>query len=71
MMSPDEVVRMKVFLSSFAEARKPFRLLENAVLHKDGRTVHLETSGVPIFDAQGVYRGYRGIVRDITERKAG
>lgn len=69
MMSPDEVVRMKVFLSSFAEARKPFRLLENAVLHKDGRTVHLETSGVPIFDAQGVYRGYRGIVRDITERK--
>jgi len=26
-------------------------------------------SGVPIFDAQGVFRGYRGIGRDITEHK--
>jgi len=29
----------------------------------------LETSGVPIFDANGDFRGYRGIDRDITERK--
>ncbi|CAO0823579.1 hypothetical protein DFAR_370003 [Desulfarculales bacterium] len=29
----------------------------------------LETSGVPIMDEQGLVVGYRGIDRDITERK--
>ena len=29
----------------------------------------LETSGVPIFDSAGSLKGYRGIDRDITERK--
>jgi signal transduction histidine kinase len=38
-------------------------------LHKDGRHVVLETSGVPILDASGNLQGYRGIDRDITERK--
>jgi PAS domain S-box-containing protein len=31
--------------------------------------VTLETSGVPIFDTHGQFQGYRGIDRDITERK--
>lgn len=47
----------------------PFRLLENANRHKNGRVVFLETSGTPIIDTQGVFKGYRGIDRDITERK--
>ena len=29
----------------------------------------LETSGVPVFDENGEYQGYRGIDRDITKRK--
>ena len=29
----------------------------------------LETSGVPTFDADGAFRGYRGVDRDITKRK--
>ena len=37
--------------------------------HRDGRLVTVETSAVPIFDAQGTFRGYRGIDRDITGRK--
>ncbi len=49
--------------------KKHFWLLENAFLHKDGRIVSLETSAAPMFDAQGVFNGYRGIDRDITERK--
>lgn len=42
---------------------------EHVKLHKDGRPVFLERSGVPIFDQHGTLTGYRGIDRDITERK--
>lgn len=54
---------------SITESGKPFAALENVTLHKDGRKVVLETSGVPFFDASGQLKGYRGIDRDITERK--
>jgi signal transduction histidine kinase len=43
--------------------------VENVNIHKDGRRVVLETSGTPIFDPHGILRGYRGIDRDITERR--
>ena len=73
LMPPGEAVRVKAIFNSMVEEGKPkpppLRLLENANLHKDGRTVFLETSGNPFFDSQGVYRGYRGIDRDISERK--
>jgi PAS domain S-box-containing protein len=68
LMSPEEAARVKEKFNAIATARKPFRLLENANLHKEGREVFLETSGTPIIDGQGVFRGYRGIDRDITER---
>ena len=35
--------------------------------HIDGRTIILESSGVPIFNDQGQLIGYRGIDRDITD----
>ena len=38
-------------------------------IHKDGHTIILETSGVPTVDAKGKLTGYRGVDRDITERK--
>ena len=47
---------------------EPFALFEATVLHKHGQEVVLEISGVPVFEAD-VYSGYRGIARDITERK--
>jgi PAS domain S-box-containing protein len=43
--------------------------LERTVQHHDGRTVVLETSGVPIIDGAGAIVGVRGIDRDITERR--
>lgn len=48
---------------------QPFRNIENISRHKDGSLVTLETSGVPIFDAAGAVIGYRGIDRDISDRK--
>lgn len=69
LMSPDEAGRLKTEFQSLVDERKNLLLVENVNLHKNGKPVYLETSGVPVFDAQGVYRGYRGVDRDVTERK--
>ena len=68
-MTTDEQDRITDVYHELISARKPFHMLENRNLHRDGREVVLETSGVPIFDENNVFRGYRGIDRDITERK--
>ncbi|MEJ2407370.1 MAG: PAS domain S-box protein [Candidatus Thiodiazotropha sp.] len=68
-MLPDDARKYHEQISSIAAQRQHFHLLENANLHKDGRVVYLETSGVPMLDSQGKLVGYRGINRDITERK--
>ena len=68
-MPEDEARRTSEISHSILASRKPFTSLENTNLHKDGRRVMLETSGVPIFDKNGNFSGYRGIDRDITERK--
>ncbi len=69
LMPPEEAERVMALFGPIAEAREPFDRLENTNLHRDGRPVVLETSGVPIFDEGGAFRGYRGIDRVITERK--
>ncbi len=66
---PENAMRLKDRLASIVRERKHFRLLENTNLHKSGHVVFMESSGVPLFDAHGVFKGYRGIDRDITERK--
>ena len=49
--------------------REPIRDLSNTMLHKDGREVLLETSGLPIQGPAGEFLGYRGVDRDVTERR--
>jgi len=51
------------------EAHETFRDLEYQRPSLDGRTRWVSVSGRPVFDANGRFRGYRGIGRDITERK--
>lgn len=69
LMLPEEAVRIGTVFTEILSAKRPFLLLENICLHKDGRHVVLETSGAPIFNLNGEFAGYRGIDRDITERK--
>lgn len=69
LMDSDDAARLRESLSGIAGRREHFRLVETSTHHKDGRLVYLETSGTPMFDAQGVFKGYRGINRDITGRK--
>ncbi|BAY12184.1 PAS domain S-box protein [Calothrix sp. NIES-2098] len=48
---------------------QPFQCLENIQMHRNGELVWLETSGVPVFDSEGKFQGYRGMSRDITQRQ--
>ncbi len=69
LMPSDEAQRISAIFLEAARGPKPFERIENITRCKDGRLVVLETSGVPFFDANGKPLGYRGIDRDITERK--
>jgi PAS domain S-box-containing protein len=51
------------------EARQPFRELELCRYDASGRKVWVRVSGEPVFDALGAFKGYRGITRNITERR--
>jgi PAS domain S-box-containing protein len=68
-MPPEDAERVRQDFRRCIEGRLPLTHLENVNCHKSGRRVVLETSGVPIFDAQGAFCGYRGVDRDITRRK--
>jgi len=69
LMTPEEAERVWAEFERSRSAKRPFHNLENVNLRKDGRKVVLETSGVPRLDSHGNFLGYRGIDRDITERK--
>lgn len=49
--------------------KSPFRELIHRNIHKNGKTVWISRSGVPILDENGTLRGYRGADLDITERR--
>jgi PAS domain S-box-containing protein len=69
LMPPEEAGRVKVIFESVVAARQPLVALENTCHHKDGHLVMFESSGAPFFDADGQFKGYRGVDRDITEHK--
>jgi PAS domain S-box-containing protein len=68
-MPPEEARRVAPIFSNIIAAQKEFSLLEIVNIHRDGRLIYLETSGTPFFGKDGNLRGYRGMNRDITERK--
>jgi len=68
-MPKGEAERIRKFFNEKAINKEPFYGLENVNRHKDGHLVVLETNGIPIFDEKGQLKGYRGIDRDITDRK--
>lgn len=51
------------------DAHVPFRDFELARATSDGGIRHVSVSGLPVFDEAGRFTGYRGVGRDITERK--
>jgi len=51
------------------DAHKPFRDLELCRYDETGRKLWIRVSGEPVFDASGAFDGYRGVARNITERR--
>lgn len=68
-MPPQEAERVGGVFLQYVTDRKPFSLIENTNIHKGGALVILETSGMPFFGTDGTYSGYRGIDRDVTQKK--
>jgi PAS domain S-box-containing protein len=69
LMPAGEADRIALVIQPMLDNVQPINNLENINVHKDGHYVVLETSGVPILDAADKVVGYRGIDRDITDRK--
>ncbi|MBN2437435.1 MAG: PAS domain S-box protein [Deltaproteobacteria bacterium] len=67
-MPPDEARRVAAIFSEIAANKAPIKDLENWKITKDGERICLLTSGVPLLDAQGDLKGYRGVDKDVTDR---
>src|SRR4029077_10101190 len=51
------------------ESHKEFRDLELCRIDESGKKIWISISGEPVFDSSGAFKGYRGVGKDITERK--
>jgi diguanylate cyclase (GGDEF)-like protein/PAS domain S-box-containing protein len=65
---PEEREELKTKAFDQFRRKDPFREFINRNLHKNGKTVWISTSGVPVLDEKGNILGYRGADTDITER---
>lgn len=68
-MPAEEAERVKGMFSDIVVHQRIFRDLDNINLRRDGQVRYIQTNGVPILDEQGNLLGYRGMDRDVTERK--
>lgn len=69
LVHPENVQRFAQEFEAITSSRKTFSGVELVRLHKNENLVTIETSGVPVFDDEGKFRGYRGIDRDVSSRK--
>jgi len=57
------------FYRTAVETKSPFAGIQVPSLDARGRLITVEISGVPFFDSKGEVAGFRGISRDVTERR--
>ncbi len=68
-MPEDEAKRVAPFFAEIVAKKEPIIDLENWNIGKNGELICLLTNGLPIFDNKGELVGYRGVDKNITERK--
>ncbi|MRS01702.1 PAS domain S-box protein [bacterium] len=69
LMHPQDALRLAQKFTRLKVEREPFTAVETIYIDKTGSFITIETSGVPIFDENGNFCGYRGIDRNISDRK--
>jgi len=68
-MHPDDREEFVKNMVDLVSLKGHIRNLTSRKIHKDGHTVICESNGEPIITDDGELTGYRGAVRDITEKK--
>jgi PAS domain S-box-containing protein len=68
LMRSKEAARVSDIFNQKMADHLPIIGLENRLIHKNGKTVVIDTNGLPFFDGKGNLLGYRGIDREITDR---
>lgn len=68
-MPPDEAKRVRAIFSEITANKAVIKDLENWNIRKSGEKICLLTNGLPVLDKEGNLKGYRGVDKDITERK--
>lgn len=69
LMQRDDAKRLAGLFQSTREQRRPFYGFEYRAPHRDGAIVTLEANGTPILADDGTLTGYRGVTRDVSQRK--
>ncbi|MGE5395301.1 MAG: response regulator [Candidatus Saccharibacteria bacterium] len=68
-MPKEEAKRISSIFKQLVKDRAPIKDLENWNIDKNGEMICLLTNGVPIINEYGEFKGYRGVDKNITERK--
>jgi PAS domain S-box-containing protein len=68
-MPADEAERVGALLADIVTKKAPIVDLENWIVNARGERFCLLTNGVPMVDDAGELKGYRGVNKDITERR--
>jgi PAS domain S-box-containing protein/putative nucleotidyltransferase with HDIG domain len=67
--SPNQAELLRPSFEKILAAQQPFDGFEITCLGKSGQIVVFENNAMPFFDEKGNFLGFRGVARDITERK--
>jgi len=67
--APEDREALARRIDEVVSRREAFSNFEVKLLHRDGREMWQSINGVPKFDRQGAWVGYRGAALDITRRK--
>ncbi len=69
LMQPKEAARIKNIFKKLSKRHDPIVNLENWSISKEGCNICVLTNGIPFYDEQGNFIGYRGANKNITNRK--
>lgn len=68
-MPKEEAKKVSAIFKKLIKNREPIKDLEYWNIDKNGEMICLLTNGVPIINEKGEFKGYRGVDKNITERK--